>query len=464
MPLAIDGGSPVRTEMLPYGRQTLDSTDLEGIIEVLKEDRFLTTGPRVTEFERLMVEYLGSSVEGVPLHAVAVTSGTAALHCAVGACRLEPGDEVIVPAISFVASANCVLYCGGVPVFCDIDGRTLNLNPDRLERLITSRTKAVVAVDFAGSPCDYQRLREFTRNRGLRLIEDAAHSLGASTVIDGKQFRVGTYADLTTFSFHPVKNITTGEGGMIVTPDPELAVRLRAFRSHGINSDYRDRHRLNTHYYEMDTLGYNYRLCDILCALGISQLKRVDLFVNRRREIAQQYDSAFKELSGFLQPVKSQPMSSHHIYVIALELERLAADRDEVFRALRAEGIGVNVHYLPIHLHPFYRKWLQEHGRDALCPESERAYPRLVTLPLFPSMDEDDVQDVIAAVRKVIAWASKGPQVAVCSGQPKFPIPKDLRGAPGSDPCSSSIGKDLGPKKVCISLRRALREGLDKKN
>ncbi len=372
--------------MLPYGRQSIDEADIEAVVAVLRSD-WLTTGPNVAAFERDFAAFTGAK------EAVAVNSGTAALHAAMAALSIGPGDEVIVPAITFVATANCVVYQGGTPVFAEIDSETLLIDPADVERKITSRTRAVIGVDYAGQPCDYEALRAIARRHGLALVADACHALGGSA--NGQP--VGSLADLNTFSLHPVKPITAGEGGVVTTSDAALASAMRVFRSHGISSDFRQREKQGSWAYEMVSLGFNYRLSDLQCALAASQLRKLPAWVERRQEIARRYDEAFLDHALF-RPLASRPGISHgrHLYVIRL---RADVDREAFFKALRAEGIGANVHYAPVHLHPFYR---EKFGTGpGLCPAAEKAAAEIVTLPLFPRMSEADVEDVIAAVRRV---------------------------------------------------------------
>ena len=390
---ALLGGTPVRARMLPYGRQHVDESDIQAVTEVLRGD-WLTNGPTVARFEEAFAAWVGARF------AVALSSGTAALHAAAIVAGLGPGDEVILSPLTFLASANCLLYCGAVPIFADIDPATLNLDPERVEAAVTSRTKAILPVHFAGLPCDMDRIRAIAQPRGLRIIEDAAHALGA----EWNGGRIGSLGDLTTFSFHPVKHITTGEGGMVTTDDPHLAEKLRRFRNHGIDKQVRDRQA--TWRQDMVTFGFNYRLTDIQSALGISQLRRLDAGLARREAIARQYQAAFGPMAELLPaPVPAGTRHAWHIYPLRIEPDRLREDRETVFRALRAENIGVNVHYLPVHLHPFYR---ERFGTDrGLCPAAEEAADRLLTLPLFPQMTDEDVEDVVAAVRKVIRWARR---------------------------------------------------------
>ena len=388
--LAIDGGSSVRANMLPYGRQQVDEADIEVIVQVLRSN-WLTTGPKVAEFERAFADFVGAQ------EAVAVSNGTAALHAAMYALNISPGDEVIVPVMTFAASANSVLFQGGKPVFADVDAATLLLNPAEVEAKITPQTRAIIAVDYAGQACEYSILRTMTNQYGLALVDDACHALGGS--YQGRP--VGSLADLNTFSLHPVKPITTGEGGIITTDNPELANRMRLFRNHGITSDHRQREAQGSWFYEMVDLGYNYRLTDFQCALGLSQLGKLSEWITRRQEIARQYDLALTDISA-ITPLEQRDNVCHayHLYVVQLDLDQLRVDRSTIFRALRAEGIGVNVHYIPVHLHPFYRQQLGTSPGD--YPVAEAAYERLITLPIFPAMSDQDVGDVISACHKVI--------------------------------------------------------------
>jgi perosamine synthetase len=383
--LAIDGGDPVRTQPLPYGRQWVDDDDVEAVTSALRSD-WLTTGPRVAEFERAFADVVGAP------HAVAVNSGTAALQAALDAVGIGPGDEVVVPALTFAATASTVLMQGARPVFADVDVHTLLLTPATLEPVVSSATRAVVAVDYAGQPCDYDALRAICAPRNLHLLSDACHALGAHE----RGRPAGALADLTSFSLHPVKHVTTGEGGVVATANAEWAERMRRFRNHGISVDHRQRSALGDWRYEIASLGYNYRLTDVQCALGLSQLSRLAGFLTRRREIAARYDRAFAAIPA-VAPLERRPEVEHayHLYVV-----RVDKDRRKVFDALRAEGIGVNVHYEPIHLHPLFRTRCGT--GPGMCPIAEREYERILTLPLFPAMRDDDVDDVITAVEKVM--------------------------------------------------------------
>ena len=376
--------------MIPYGKQLVDEADIAAVVEALRSD-WLTTGPKVAEFERAFADFVGAR------EAVAVSSGTAALHAAAFALGIVPGDEVIVPAMTFAASANCIVFQGGTPVFADVDPDTLLLDPVDAESRITPRTRAIIAVDYAGQPCDYDALQAIAGRHGIALLSDGCHSLGG----EYKGRAVGTLALLSAFSLHPVKHITTGEGGMVTTDDPELVSRMRIFRNHGITSDHRQRERQESWFYEMEFLGYNYRLTDFQCALGTSQLRKLPGWIARRREIARFYDDAFAGLPA-VKPLSVRGDVSHayHLYVVLLGLGALRSGRAEIFTALRLAGIGVNVHYIPVHLHPYY---LRRFGtRPGMCPAAEAAYERILTLPLFPGMSDADAEQVIGAVRKVL--------------------------------------------------------------
>jgi UDP-4-amino-4,6-dideoxy-N-acetyl-beta-L-altrosamine transaminase len=386
--LAIDGGHPIRATMLRYSTQAIDDTDRQAIDEVLRGE-WLTTGPYVGRFENALCQLTGAA------HAVAVNTGTAALHAAVDAVGIGQGDEVIVPAISFVASSNCVLYKAGTPVFADVEADTLNIDPADVARKISPRTRAIVAVDFAGHPCDHDALHELAASQGIPIIEDAAHSLGAS--YRGRQ--VGTLQDLTTLSFHPVKHITTGEGGAVLTAAPELAKRVRSFRHHGVDLDLHARATVNTWEYDVITLGYNFRLPDINCALGLSQMKRLPRWLQRRRDIV----SIYAERLGhheMLQLPTERPNcgSAWHLYVVRLNLASLRATRAQIFAAFRAENIGVNVHYIPIPWMSLYRDLGYRRGEWATA---EREYERILSLPLYPGMTDADIDDVVQAVEKI---------------------------------------------------------------
>lgn len=390
---AAAGGAPVRETLLSYGKQIINEEDIKAVVDTLRSD-FLTQGPRIKQFEDEVARYAGARF------AVAFSNGTAALHAACYAAGIGPGDEAITSPITFAASANCVRYCGGTVVFADIEPDTYNINPELVRKSITAKTKAIIPVDFTGQPVDLEEIMAIAAEHRLIVIEDAAHALGA--LYKGR--RVGSIADMTMFSFHPVKHITTGEGGMIVTNRQDLYEKLLQFRTHGIT---RDAHKLEgisdgPWYYEMQELGFNYRMTDIQAALGCSQLAKLDAFIARRKEIVQQYNERFRGLDTLVLPFqKEDRVSSWHLYVIQLRLERLKVGRREIFEGLRAENIGVNVHYIPVHLQPYYQRLGYKKG---LAPIAEEAYERFITLPLFPAMTEQDVQDVGDAVEKVLSY------------------------------------------------------------
>lgn len=368
------------TQFLPYGRQCIDDDDITAVVETLRGD-WLTTGPAVGRFEEGVCTLAGVR------HGVAVANGTAALHAAMHALGIGPGDEVIVPAMTFAATANCVLYQGGRPVFADVDPGTLLLDPAAAEAAITPRTRAIIAVDYAGQPCDWDALRAVSCRHGLALVADACHAFGGSY----KGRPVGSLADISVFSFHPVKHITTGEGGMCVTDDAALAERMRVFRNHGITTTAHDREKSGGWFYEMTELGYNYRITDIQCALGLSQLRRLPGWVRRRNELADAYDEGLRGTAAIPLTKKPDRLHAHHLYVVR------HPRRDDTFKALRANGIGANVHYVPVHLHPYYRQTLGT--GPGLCPVAEAAYGEILSLPLWPGMSDEDVARVCAVVQ-----------------------------------------------------------------
>jgi perosamine synthetase len=387
--LAIDGGTPVRNRMLAYGRQSIDQDDLRAVTDALTSD-WLTTGPKVAEFETHFATYVNTK------QAVAVSNGTAALHAALFAAGVSEKSEVITTPFTFVATANAIRYLGGTVKFVDICPQSYNIDPNQIEKAINKHTKAILAVDFAGHPADLDAINTLAKKYNLMVIEDAAHSLGATY----KNRRVGSLADLTTFSLHPVKHITTGEGGMITTPHDELAQRMRLFRNHGIALDHKQREMLGSWFYDMTELGFNYRLTDIQSALGISQLKKLDPWVKRRRDIAEQYTSAFSEYPEIISPITlPDNHSSWHLYVIQLNLNRLKATRDQIYQALRAENIGVNVHYRPVPWHTYYQNLGYQKGQ---WPVTETLYEKILSLPIWPGMTNDDVQDTLLAINKII--------------------------------------------------------------
>lgn len=385
--LALDGGTPVRATFLPYAHQVISDEDVAAVAEALRSD-WLTTGPRVPAFEALITEATGAR------HAVAFSSGTAALHGAAVAAGLGPGDEAITTPMSFVATANAVLYAGATPRFADVTPDDLLISTDAVAAAIGPATRAILAVDYAGHPADYEALRRVVADASggpITLIADAAHSLGATR----GGHSVGTLADMTVLSLHPAKIMTTGEGGAVLTDRDELAERLRRFRNHGISTELSERRDWT---YAMVELGYNYRLTDIAAALGSSQIRRLDEFLARRRALAARY---LERLTGHpavdLPAVADTAEPAWHFLFARLRLDRLSADRGTVFRALRAENIGVNVHYIPIHTHPYYR----DRFPGSSFPVAEAQYEQLLTLPLHAGMTDADVDDVVAALDKI---------------------------------------------------------------
>ncbi len=374
---------------VPYGRQLVDEDDVAAVARALRSD-YLTTGPAVASFEASLCAFAGAGF------GVAVNSGTAALHCAMAALDVGPGDEVIVPPMTFAATANCVLYRGAVPVFADVEPGTLCIDPAQVERNITPRTRAVIGVDYAGQPCDWDALRRIADKHGLVLVADACHALGAAY----KGRRVGTLADISCFSFHPVKHITTGEGGMAVTDDVELAGRMRAFRSHGVDSDPNARAAQGGWFYAMEELGFNYRIPDILCALGESQLGKLPVWLKRRRELAARYAEALGAMAD-VEPLALRSGAEHawHLYVVRVP----AAFRKAVFQGLHARGVLANVHYIPVHLHPYYRRELGT--AEGLCPVAEAAYAGIVSLPMHAALSNADQDRVLAALGEALAEA-----------------------------------------------------------
>lgn len=377
-------------KILPYGRQQISEDDILAVCDVLKSD-FLTTGPMVELFEQHVAEYTHTR------YGVAVNSGTAALHAAMNAIGIGPGDEVIVPPITFAATANAVVYQGGTPVFADVHPDTLLIDPEQVEAKITPSTRAVVAVDYAGQMCDYSQLREITERHGLYLVSDACHSIGGTL----KGNPAGSMADMSVFSFHPVKGMTTGEGGMIVTNDPVLAQLMKRFRNHGINRDFKTRQAEDSWYYEIRDLGYNYRLTDFQCALGLSQMKQLDGWIDKRNKIARAYDQYFST-HGMIQPLKKQADIRHayHLYVVRVDFKSVGISRANFFSKMREQGIHMNVHYIPVHLHPFYKKNMGT--KKGMCPVSEQAYEIIVSIPIFPGMDKNDQDRVCSTFAKIV--------------------------------------------------------------
>lgn len=381
---------------LPYSTQWISREDIRAVVGALSHD-WITQGPQVDLFEQAFAAYSGAA------HAVAFSSGTAALHGACAASGLGPGKEAIVPPVTFVATANAVVYTGAVPRFADVDPETATMDPSALERAVTSRTRAVLPVDYAGHPCDYDALRRIARKKGLVVIEDAAHALGARY----RGRRVGSLADMTIFSFHPVKHITTGEGGMVTTDDPGYARYLRAFRQHGITKDPAEMSRHEgAWYYEMQDLGFNYRITDFQCALGASQLRRIQPIIERRRTIAQQYNAALADVDELqLPPERPWARHSYHLYPVRLRTELLRISRREVFDQLRDRGIGVQVMYIPVYWQPYYSRRFK--FRRGLCPNAEKFYESEISLPIFPQLRSRDAGRVVRALKDILARGRK---------------------------------------------------------
>jgi perosamine synthetase len=391
--LAINGGKPIRKKYLSYGHQWIDNKDISAITNVLKSD-FITQGSKVKEFEDAIAKYCNTK------YAVAFSSGTAALHGAAYSAGIKQNDEAITTPMTFVASSNCILYLNGKIKFADIKKDTYNLDSVEIKKKITKKTKVLLPVDYAGQPCDLDEIIEIAKENNLIVIEDASHAIGA----EYKGKKIGGISDLTIFSFHPVKHITTGEGGMVLTNNKEYYEKLLMFRTHGITKNPKEMIKNEGEwYYEMQILGYNYRLTDIQCALGLSQLNKLNNFIKRRREIVKKYNKAFKEINEVITPYeKPDVKSSYHLYTIQLKLEKLKKGRKQIFDALRAENIGVHVHYIPVHLQPYYMTNFDFKKGD--FPITEKYYERCLTIPLYPKMSNTDINDVIEGVKKVIKY------------------------------------------------------------
>ncbi|MCD6318368.1 UDP-4-amino-4,6-dideoxy-N-acetyl-beta-L-altrosamine transaminase [Candidatus Aerophobetes bacterium] len=396
---------------LPYGHHWIDDEDIKEVVKVLKGD-WITQGQKVKEFEKALAEYTGAR------YAVVFNSGTSALHASSFAAGIRKDDEVITTPISFVATSNCILYSGAKPVFADIKEDTYTIDPEEIEKKITPFTRAIIPVDFAGQPADLEKIHQIAKENNLVVIEDASHALGAEYRCNSQLsnwLKVGScyHSDMTIFSFHPVKLITTGEGGAVITNNKKFYEKLLLFRNHGIT---RNRNRFINKdeghwYYEMQTHGYNYRITDFQCALGISQLKKLPKFLTRRREIAQRYNEAFKNIEEIIIPYeKPNVKSAWHLYVIKLKLNKLRATRRGIFEALRRENIGVQVHYIPIYYQPYYQELGYKRG---LCPVAERYYEQAITLPIFPRMEERDILRVINTVKRITARFREKEEVLV---------------------------------------------------
>lgn len=393
---AIIGGTPIRENKLFYGRQCIEQDDIDAVVATLKSD-LITCGPQVTAVEEKLCKITHAK------YAVVVANGTAALHLAAMAAGIKEGDEVIVSPITFAASANCVLYCGGTPVFADINPETYNISPDSIRKCITEKTKAVVAVDFTGQAVELDEIRAICKEHNLILIEDAAHSIG--TLYNGQP--VGSIADMTCFSFHPVKTVTGGEGGAITTNDETIYRKLMRLRTHGItrNIDEMVNPSDAMWYNEQVELGYNYRMTDFQAALLGSQLNKLPRFSKRRKEIVAAYDKAFSEIPElFVQREIPESDTTRHLYILRLNLDKLTCTRREFFDALYAENTCPQVHYLPVYWHSYYEKLGYEKG---ICPHAEKLYDEIMSIPLYPSMTDADIQDVINAVKKLVNYYKK---------------------------------------------------------
>lgn len=394
--------------MIPYSRQSISKKDIQSVLKVLKSS-WLTQGPSIPAFEKALAKYCGAR------YAVALSSGTAALHLVCLALGVQKGDEVITSPNSFAATANSVLYAGGRPVFCDIESRHWNLAPEKLQSRLTRRTKGIIPVHFGGHPCDMEEIRKIAKKAGVFVLEDACHALGAEYRIGKKTYRVGScaHSDAAVLSFHPVKSIATGEGGAVLTNRKDIYERLLMLRAHGITKDpakfkceeeafwnNAGKRQPAGWYYEMQELGFNYRITDLQSALGMSQLKRLPEFIVKRRAIARIYDKAFRGFPGLKVPLEDRgAKSACHLYVIQLELEKLKKGRAEIFGTLREQGLGVQVHYIPIHYQPYYRGLGFKRGSLPVC---EDYYRRAISIPIFPAMTRVEIQTVIQTVKRVV--------------------------------------------------------------
>lgn len=390
--LAINGGVPVREKKIAYGGQWIDEDDVAAVSNTLVGD-LITCGPKVAEAEKRIAEYTASQ------YAVVCSNGTAALHCACIAAGIQPGDEVITTPLTFAASANCVRYCGGTVVFADINPETYNIDPDSIEQHITGHTKAVIAVDFTGQAVEHDRIRDICDKYGLIFIEDAAHAIG--TRYNDKP--IGSLADMTCFSFHPVKTITAGEGGAITTNDDKLYHKLVLAHTHGIERDeelMEEAPHEGMWYYEQVSLGYNYRMTDFQAALLLSQMNKLDIFKKRRQEIVRRYDEAFRSLPEIIvQKEIPESDTCRHLYIIRLNIDKLFCSRRQFFDAMSAENVQPQIHYVPVYWFPYYKRLGYEKG---LCPNAEEVYKEIMSIPLYPKLTDEDVESVISAVKKIV--------------------------------------------------------------
>ncbi|RJQ23933.1 MAG: UDP-4-amino-4,6-dideoxy-N-acetyl-beta-L-altrosamine transaminase [Nitrospiraceae bacterium] len=396
--------------MIPYGRQWIDDDDIKAVVDVLRSN-FITQGPKIDEFERVLAESCGAK------YAVAVNSGTSALHIACLAAGTGKGDDVITSPITFIASANCAAYCGSRPVFADINTRTYNISVSKIEKKITDRTKIIIPVDFAGQSADMEPVYILAKEKGkefnkkIFVIEDSSQAQGS--YYKGKAVGSCAFSDMTVMSFHPVKHITTGEGGAVLTNDEELYWKLRKFRNHGITNipgDFVNREEafqhvegelseaLNPWYYEQIDLGYNYRITDIQCALGISQMKKLNRFIKRRREIVSMYNEFFGRIENIQTPYESPDCDSNfHLYILLVEWARFGTTRAKFMAGLKKKGVHTQVHYIPVHTQPFYRKNFGTGWGD--CPNAEEYYRKCLSIPIYPAMTDDDIKNVAEAIR-----------------------------------------------------------------
>ncbi len=394
--IALYGGKPVREKKIFYGCQWINEDDVKAVSETLVSP-LITCGPKVSEFERKLEKYTGAK------YAVAVSNGTAALHCACIAAGIGPGDEVITTPITFAASANCALYCGAKPVFADINPETYNIDPKSIESKITEKTKAIVAVDFTGQVVEVEAIRKICDKHNLIFIEDAAHSIASK--YNGKY--VGNLADITTFSFHPVKTITGGEGGAVLTNNEDLYKKIVLAHAHGITHNENEMSVIpeGPWYYEEISLGYNYRMTDFQAALLISQMNRLESFKNRRQEIVKKYNEAFKDIPEIIvQKEIKESDTCRHLYIIQLDLNKLKCSRREFFDAMSAENVQCQIHYVPVYWFPYYQSLGYKKGE---CPNAEKLYAGIMSIPLYPKLTDEDVEDVISAVKKLVDYYKK---------------------------------------------------------